>query len=243
MRLVNSAALAPTLPYPIVNGYVSVIEITPAQDGGLVPVQPPELTEGNHFSYAIQWFSFAGMAGVGTGRADPLGRPRCAAACGTACRRGRGDLMRKLWLASLGIVAVLTACSSTTPAGPAATPAPTLEGTSWTVTAINGTAPITGNAPTMEFTDAAVTGSASCNRYNAAFTQDGSKVTITPGVTTAMACGADVMSQEHAFTVALTQVSGARTTGEGAELTDGAERPCSAWPGSPTSRSRAPPGR
>ena len=130
--------------------------------------------------------------------------------------------MRKLWLASLGIVAVLTACSSTTPAGPAATPAPTLEGTSWTVTAINGTAPITGNAPTMEFTDAAVTGSASCNRYNAAFTQDGSKVTITPGVTTAMACGADVMSQEHAFTVALTQVSGARTTGEGAELTDGA---------------------
>jgi len=130
--------------------------------------------------------------------------------------------MRKFWLASLGIVAVLTACSSTTPAGPAATPAPTLEGTSWTVTAINGTAPITGNAPTMEFTDAAVTGSASCNRYNAAFTQDGSKVTITPGVTTQMACGADVMTQEHAFTVALTQVSGARTNGEGAELTDSA---------------------
>ena len=28
-------------------------------------VQPPELTEGNHFSYAIQWFTFAGMAGIG----------------------------------------------------------------------------------------------------------------------------------------------------------------------------------
>lgn len=65
IRLVNSAALAPTLPYPIVNGYVSVIQITPAQDGGLIPVQPPELTEGNHFSYAIQWFSFAAMAGIG----------------------------------------------------------------------------------------------------------------------------------------------------------------------------------
>lgn len=65
VRLVNSTALAQTLPYPVVNGFVSVIEITPAQAGGLVPVQPPELTEGNHFSYAIQWFTFAGMAGIG----------------------------------------------------------------------------------------------------------------------------------------------------------------------------------
>jgi cytochrome oxidase assembly protein ShyY1 len=65
VRLINSATLAASLPYPIVNGFVSVIEITPAQDGGLEVVQPPELTEGNHFSYAIQWFTFAGMAGVG----------------------------------------------------------------------------------------------------------------------------------------------------------------------------------
>jgi cytochrome oxidase assembly protein ShyY1 len=65
VRLVNSAALGATLPYPVVNGYLSVLEITPAQDGGLAPVQPPQLTEGNHFSYAIQWFTFAGMAGVG----------------------------------------------------------------------------------------------------------------------------------------------------------------------------------
>ncbi len=28
-------------------------------------MQPPALNEGNHFSYAIQWFMFAGMAGVG----------------------------------------------------------------------------------------------------------------------------------------------------------------------------------
>jgi len=65
IRLVNSSALAATLPYPVVNGFVSVVEITPAQDGGLAPVQPPDLTEGNHFSYAIQWFSFAAMAGLG----------------------------------------------------------------------------------------------------------------------------------------------------------------------------------
>lgn len=65
VRLVNSAALGATLPYPVVNGYLSVVEISPAQDGGLVPVRPPELTEGNHFSYAIQWFTFAAMAGLG----------------------------------------------------------------------------------------------------------------------------------------------------------------------------------
>jgi cytochrome oxidase assembly protein ShyY1 len=65
IRLVNSAALAASLPYPVVNGYLSVLEITPAQAGDLVPVAPPELTEGNHFSYAIQWFTFAGMAGLG----------------------------------------------------------------------------------------------------------------------------------------------------------------------------------
>jgi cytochrome oxidase assembly protein ShyY1 len=65
IRLVNSAALGATLPYPVVNGYLSVLEITPAQEGGLTPVQPPQATEGNHFSYAIQWFTFAGMAGVG----------------------------------------------------------------------------------------------------------------------------------------------------------------------------------
>ena len=65
VRLVNSDAIEATLPYPLVNGFISVIEITPAQTGDLAPVIPPELTEGNHFSYAIQWFLFAGMAGLG----------------------------------------------------------------------------------------------------------------------------------------------------------------------------------
>lgn len=126
--------------------------------------------------------------------------------------------MRKFWVVSLGLVALLSACSSVTPAAPAA--APTLDGTSWTVTAINGTAPITGHEPTMEFSGGTVSGTASCNNYNAAYTQDVAKVTITPGVMTQMACAEDVMTQEHAFTVALTQVAGVRTAGEGAELVD-----------------------
>lgn len=129
--------------------------------------------------------------------------------------------MRKFWVASLGLIALLTACSSgVTPAGPAATPAPRLTGTSWTVTAINGTAPITGNEPTMEFSDTTVAGTASCNRYNAAYTQDVAKVTITPGALTAMACAEDVMAQEQAFNESLAKVTGVRTAGEGAELVD-----------------------
>ncbi len=65
IRLVNSDALSAGLPYPLVNGFLSVIEMAPPQEGGLISVQPPSLDEGNHFSYAIQWFMFAGMAGVG----------------------------------------------------------------------------------------------------------------------------------------------------------------------------------
>lgn len=65
VRLVNSVALGEHLPYPVVNGFISVQEVTPPQPGGLVPVQPPERTEGSHFSYALQWFLFAGIAGIG----------------------------------------------------------------------------------------------------------------------------------------------------------------------------------
>lgn len=65
VRLVNSTTLEGSLPYPVVNGFISVVDITPAQAGALAPVTPPELTEGNHFSYALQWFAFAGIAGLG----------------------------------------------------------------------------------------------------------------------------------------------------------------------------------
>jgi len=65
VRLVNSAAIATALPYPLLDGYLGVLEIVPPQQGGLVPVQPPELTEGNHLSYAVQWFMFSAIAGVG----------------------------------------------------------------------------------------------------------------------------------------------------------------------------------
>ncbi len=59
MRLINSDAVAPVVGYPLANGYIDAISLTPAATDGLVPVEPPELSEGNHFSYALQWFAFA----------------------------------------------------------------------------------------------------------------------------------------------------------------------------------------
>lgn len=65
VRLINSAAIGATLPYPIVDGYISLLTLTPTQDPSFTPVAPPELNEGNHFSYALQWFAFACLAGIG----------------------------------------------------------------------------------------------------------------------------------------------------------------------------------
>ena len=48
-----------------VAGFISLIEVTPAQSAELEPVTPPPLTEGPHQSYAWQWFAFAAIAVIG----------------------------------------------------------------------------------------------------------------------------------------------------------------------------------
>lgn len=65
VRLINSEALEPTLGYPVVNGFLSATQVTPAQQGEFVPVAPPELSNGPHFWYAMQWFMFAGIGVAG----------------------------------------------------------------------------------------------------------------------------------------------------------------------------------
>ncbi|MBK8447923.1 MAG: SURF1 family protein [Micropruina sp.] len=82
MRLINSDAVASVIGYPLVNGYIGATTSTPAATDGLVPVHPPELTEGSHFSYALQWFAFAGIAAFGLVvliRSDLRDRRRAAA--------------------------------------------------------------------------------------------------------------------------------------------------------------------
>ena len=64
MRLINSDAIAPVLGYPLLNGYIGLIEVAPPQSGGFEAVQLPEISEGPHFWYAMQWVAFTAV-GVG----------------------------------------------------------------------------------------------------------------------------------------------------------------------------------
>ena len=69
--------------------------MTPPQSGGFVPVELPEINEGPHFWYAVQWFGFTGIAVAGIvvfirgdlrrrGRPEPAARSAVAAAATTA---------------------------------------------------------------------------------------------------------------------------------------------------------------
>jgi len=65
MRLINSGAIASKLPYPISSGYISLLTVAPEQQGGFQPIQLPELSQGPHFWYAVQWFMFTAVAIAG----------------------------------------------------------------------------------------------------------------------------------------------------------------------------------
>jgi cytochrome oxidase assembly protein ShyY1 len=65
MRLINSDAIAATLPYPIKSGYIGLLTVQPEQVGGFQPIQLPDLSEGPHFWYAVQWFMFTAVGGAG----------------------------------------------------------------------------------------------------------------------------------------------------------------------------------
>ena len=66
IRLINSDAIAATLPYEIESGYIGLLTVQPEQQGGFQPIQLPDLSEGPHFWYAVQWFMFTaiGVAGI-----------------------------------------------------------------------------------------------------------------------------------------------------------------------------------
>jgi cytochrome oxidase assembly protein ShyY1 len=66
LRLINSDAIAATLPYGIESGYIGLLAVQPEQQGDFQPIQLPDLSEGPHFWYAVQWFMFTaiGVAGI-----------------------------------------------------------------------------------------------------------------------------------------------------------------------------------
>lgn len=127
--------------------------------------------------------------------------------------------MRIYGIVTVALVALLTACSSPTPAGPGTAPA--LDGTSWTVTAVKGTPTIPASPPTMTFAADRVSGTTGCNSYSAGYTSTASGLSFSQAAMTAMACTDEpVMAQERAFSTALGTITGARTAGAGLELLD-----------------------
>ncbi len=80
----------------------------------------------------------------------------------------------------------------------------TLEGTSWILTTLNGAEPLPDTTVTANFeADGNLAGSDGCNRYGARYEVDGDRITITPGMSTMMACPEPIMKQATDYMAAL----------------------------------------
>lgn len=65
IRAISSTVLADHVPYELVNGYINLQKQTPEPATGLTPEPQPDLGQGPHFFYALQWWFFALLALVG----------------------------------------------------------------------------------------------------------------------------------------------------------------------------------
>jgi cytochrome oxidase assembly protein ShyY1 len=66
IQRIDIPRLAPQLPGDVVDVYVDLLASNPPEAGGIPePVVAPDLSEGPHLSYAVQWFIFAACAVVG----------------------------------------------------------------------------------------------------------------------------------------------------------------------------------
>jgi surfeit locus 1 family protein len=65
LQRIDLDRLAPQLPGEVVPVYVDLLRSAPADDPALQPVTRPDLSEGNHLSYAVQWFIFSAAVALG----------------------------------------------------------------------------------------------------------------------------------------------------------------------------------
>ena len=123
---------------------------------------------------------------------------------------------RNLTIALMALAVLLVGCS------PSPADGPSLEGTQWVLVALEGEPPLTGRAPSAEFSADQISGFASCNHYFGTYAVSGSEITITDVARTEMYCmdPEGVMDQEEAFVAALTSAASYRLADARLEFLD-----------------------
>lgn len=66
-RAISSATIGPTLDHPVYAGFVDAASERPAPADSLVPAELPDLGDGPHLFYGIQWWFFGALAIAGFG--------------------------------------------------------------------------------------------------------------------------------------------------------------------------------
>jgi len=100
----------------------------------------------------------------------------------------------------------------------------TLEGSSWNLVTLNGQEPLPDTTITASFgAGGTLTGSDGCNRYSASYQVDGSALSISPGISTMMACPEPIMGQAQEYMVALAAVASYQIQDDALELRDAAD--------------------
>ncbi len=64
-RLINTTKMQADLGYPVADGYIDVISMQPKDTITTQRIDLPELSDGPHFWYAVQWFMFTGIGVLG----------------------------------------------------------------------------------------------------------------------------------------------------------------------------------
>jgi cytochrome oxidase assembly protein ShyY1 len=66
-RAISSSAIGGTVPFPVYGGFVELDTEAPAPAEPLAKAEPPDLGEGPHFFYGLQWWFFGALAVFGFG--------------------------------------------------------------------------------------------------------------------------------------------------------------------------------
>jgi heat shock protein HslJ len=88
----------------------------------------------------------------------------------------------------------------------------------WTVDQIVGTPVLAGTTVSLDFQNGKLSGSGTCNRFNASYTNENGHLTIGSVVSTRMACEPTSMQQEQRFFQALSRVTAQRVAGTRLEM-------------------------